>query len=149
MSRENTTTDNAVGERFIRTFKEHKIHGITIEEQLQTYLLIDPNLKSLRSVINQYIKSFNQKPNRKSFNRMSPQKHDTNSSTASMLMIEPTYAQSFSEHFGEDPRRHDVALFKSQSDQILSYMKEIAAKEAEVVNNTFLMITKQILTSNS
>lgn len=86
MSRENTPTDNTVGDRFIRTFKEHKIHGITIEEQLQTYLLIDPNFKSFRSLTNQYIKSLNQKPNRKSFNRMSPQKHDTNSSTVSMLI---------------------------------------------------------------
>lgn len=31
-------------------------------------------------------------------------------------MIEPTHTEVFSEHFGEDPKRHDVALFKSQSD---------------------------------
>ena len=31
MARENTPTDNSVAERFIRIFKEHKIHNTTIE----------------------------------------------------------------------------------------------------------------------
>ena len=46
MSRENTLTDNAVGERFMRTFKEHRIDGITIEENIQSHLHTDPNFKS-------------------------------------------------------------------------------------------------------
>lgn len=34
MSRENTPTDNAVAERFMKTFKNHRIYGATIEEEL-------------------------------------------------------------------------------------------------------------------
>lgn len=33
MARENTPTDNYVAERFMRTFKEHKMHEITIEKK--------------------------------------------------------------------------------------------------------------------
>ena len=56
MSRENTPTDNAVGEKFMRTFKEHKIHSITIEEKLQANSLNNSNFSSFRSVISQYRK---------------------------------------------------------------------------------------------
>ena len=38
MSRENNTTDNAVGERFMRNFKQHKIDGVTSEEKMQSNL---------------------------------------------------------------------------------------------------------------
>lgn len=35
MSRENTPTDNAVAERFMRTFKEHQVNGKTFEQATQ------------------------------------------------------------------------------------------------------------------
>ena len=35
MSSENTPTDNAVAERFMRTFKEHPISGKTFEQATQ------------------------------------------------------------------------------------------------------------------
>lgn len=66
MSRENTPTDNAVAERFMKTFKEHKVQGLTIEQYLLHCLLDNPEFKHSRSVMNQYVKSFNNKPNRKS-----------------------------------------------------------------------------------
>ena len=71
MSRENTPTDNAVGERFMRTFKEHVIDRLTIEEKIQKCLFKDSNFKSFRSIINQYIKNLNEKPNKKSNNKPS------------------------------------------------------------------------------
>lgn len=39
MSRKNTPTDNSVAERFMRTFKEHRIHETTIEEKLSNRIL--------------------------------------------------------------------------------------------------------------
>ena len=77
-SKENTPTDNAVGERFIRTFKQHRIYGITIEEKIQGHLLNNLNFKSFRAITNQYIKSLNQKPNRKS-NKKPSHKHNISS----------------------------------------------------------------------
>lgn len=35
MPRENTPTDNAVAERFMRTFKKHLINGKTFEQATQ------------------------------------------------------------------------------------------------------------------
>ena len=32
MSRENTPMDNAVAERFLKTFKEHRVNGMTIKQ---------------------------------------------------------------------------------------------------------------------
>ena len=60
MARENTPTDNSVAERFMRTFKEHKIYETTIEEKLSNNILIEPNFRSYRSVLNEYIRSLNQ-----------------------------------------------------------------------------------------
>lgn len=106
-SRENTPTDNAVEKRFMRTFKQHKINEVTIEEKIQSHLHIDPNFKSFRSVINQYAKSLNKKPNRKS-KKTSSQKHDNSSYTASMLMIEPRHSKAFSEHFEKYPKAVEI-----------------------------------------
>lgn len=72
MARENTPTDNSVAERFIRTFKEHKIHNTTIEEKLSNSIAIEPNFRSYRAYLNKYVNSLNSKPNR------TPQKHDNN-----------------------------------------------------------------------
>ena len=46
MTRLNTPTDNAVAEKFIRIFKEHKIKNTTIEEKLSDYLAVEPNFNS-------------------------------------------------------------------------------------------------------
>jgi transposase InsO family protein len=61
MARENTPTDNSVAERFMRTFKEHKIFETTIEEKLSNNILIEPNFRSYRSVLNEYTRSLNSK----------------------------------------------------------------------------------------
>ena len=98
MSRPNTPTDNAVAERFMRTFKEHKIKDLTLEERIQNHLVLDSTFNSFRRVINQYVKSINETPNRKSSKKLSPQKQDINSSTASMLMIEPRHHKVVSIH---------------------------------------------------
>lgn len=135
MSRENTPTDNAVAERFMRTFKQHQINGLTIEEKIQTQLNIYPNFKSFRRVINQYVKSLNEKPNKKS-NKTSPHKHDNRSNTASMLMIEPKHTKAFSERFGKDPRATDVKNYVLQSKKVMSILDELAIYKAEVVENT-------------
>ena len=135
MSRENTPTDNAVGERFMRTFKEHKIDGLTIEEKIQDCLFKDPNFKSFLLIINKYIKSLNEKPNKKSKNEP-PYRHDTNSYTASMLMLEPKYPKAFSEHFGKDPRIDEIKYYKLQNNKVISILDELSAKQAEVVSKT-------------
>ena len=44
------------------------------------------------------------------------QRQDINLSTNSILMIEPIYPNAFPEHFSEDQRRHEVELFKYQSE---------------------------------
>lgn len=40
MTRENTPTKLSVAEKFIRTFKEHKIYNITIEEKLSNSITL-------------------------------------------------------------------------------------------------------------
>ena len=52
MSRENTPTDNSVAERFMRTFKNHKIYNTTIEEKLSNSIAIDPNFRSYKATLN-------------------------------------------------------------------------------------------------
>ena len=54
MARENTPTDNSVAERFMRTFKQHKIYNTTIEEKLSNRIAIDPNFRSFRAVLKQH-----------------------------------------------------------------------------------------------
>ena len=82
MARENTPTDNSVAERFLRTFKDHKIYNTTIEEKLSNSIPIEPNFKSYRATLNKYVNSLN----RKSITSITtPQRHDNDVSTASML----------------------------------------------------------------
>ena len=57
MARENTPTDNSVAERFMRTFKQHKIYNTTIEEKLSNSIAIDPNFRSYRATLNRYVNS--------------------------------------------------------------------------------------------
>ena len=65
MSRSSTPKDNAVMERFVRTFKEHKINGIKIQDKLDVEMLYDPQFISFRKLVSQYVKSFNQRVNKK------------------------------------------------------------------------------------
>ena len=74
MARENTPTDNAVAERFMRTFKQHKIYNITVEERLSTEIAINSRFNSYRACLNKYVKSLNNKPNKKSSFK-GPEKH--------------------------------------------------------------------------
>lgn len=51
-------------------------------------------------------------------------------------MIEPEYSKAFSKHYGVDFRRDHIEQFKSQNNDIISILDEIAAKQAEVVDKT-------------
>ena len=133
MSRENTPTDNAVAERFMRTFKEHRINGKTIEQSTQEAIL--SGSKSYRSIVELYTESLNQKPNKKSFIK-SPDRHDKDVRTASMLMAEPIYPKAFSEHFGDDKRRIEIDKYKSENFKVNSILEQLAAKKAEIVERT-------------
>lgn len=82
MGRENTPTDNSVAERFMRTFKNHKIYNTTIEEELSHRIAIEPNFRSYRATLNKYIN----KPNKKSI--VPTQRRDMDITTASMLMMD-------------------------------------------------------------
>ena len=86
MSRENTPTDNAVAERFMRTFKEHEIFGKTFEQTVQESFT--SGAKSYRSILNNFVQSLNKRPNRKTLFK-SPERHDKDVSAASILMLEP------------------------------------------------------------
>ena len=87
MAREITPTDNSIAERFMRTFKEHKIHETTMEEKLSNSILIEHNFRSYRSVLNEYTRSLNGKPNKKF--RTSPRKHNLDVIVASNVTILP------------------------------------------------------------
>lgn len=135
MSRANTPKDNPVAERFIRTFKEHKINGRTFQQELFYQMEINPKFKGYRKVFNLFVKSIKLKPNSKS-GKKSPKKYDKDASIAAMLMVEPTYSKAFSEFYGEDFRREPIDEFKMQNNNVVSILDEIAAKRAEVVNKT-------------
>jgi len=47
MSRYNTPTDNAVAERFMRTFKDHQIDGLAVHDKLNQAALKDLLLKNI------------------------------------------------------------------------------------------------------
>jgi len=135
MSRENTPTDNAVAERFMKTFKEHKTDGIRIEDLLTRCILENPNFRNSRSILNQYVKSLNKKPNKKSLH-VSPERHDKQTFMASMLMAEPTYPKAFSKHFGDDFRFDEISKFKIENAEVVSILNEIVIKKAELVDQT-------------
>ena len=60
MSRENTPTDNAVAERFMRNFKEHLIDGSNLQETLT-----NSEFKFRNSIIRKFVIKLNQTPNKK------------------------------------------------------------------------------------
>jgi len=57
-------TDNAVAERFMRTFKEHEIEGKPFEDLVQEVSV--SRFKSYINIVKLFIKSLNGKPNKKS-----------------------------------------------------------------------------------
>ena len=135
MSRVNSPKDNPVAERFIRTFKEHRINGKTFQEELFYQIEINSKFKGYRKIFNLYVKDLNLKPNLKSMQK-APDRHDLDASVASQLMVEPTYSKAFSELFGPDFRRQHIDQFKSENNNVISILDEIAAKRAEVVEKT-------------
>ena len=86
MSRMNMPKDNAVSERFMRTFKEHKINNKTFQQELFYQIEINSKFKGYRKIFNLYIKSLNLKLNRKSKNK-SPERYNFDANAASMLMV--------------------------------------------------------------
>ena len=90
MSRENTPTDNAVAERFMRTFKKHQVGGKTFEQATQESIISGE--KSYRMILNIFIQSLNRRPNKKTFLK-SPDKHDKDVLAASILMQTPKYTK--------------------------------------------------------
>ena len=134
MSRENTPTDNSVAERFMRTFKEHKIYDTTIEEALSNHIATEPNFRSFRAVLNRYVKNLNKKPNKKS--RTAPEQHDKSVSAASILMAPPKYTQAKSKRITNDFRVDEVEKFKAENPKVIRVLAELAAKKAELVDKT-------------
>ena len=133
MSRENTPTDNAIAERFMRTFKEHQVSGKTFEQSTQESLI--SGAKSYKSILNVFTQSLNKRPNRKTLLK-SPERYDNDILTASLLMQEPKYPKAFSKRYGPDSRRDEIIEYKSQAYKVVSILEEYAAKKAEIVNNT-------------
>lgn len=121
----------------MRTFKEHKINGKIIEQSIHEAIISNtsPGSKSYRNIVNNYIVSLNQKPNRKSFYK-SPERHDIDVTAASLLMHEPLHSRAFSERYGEDNRRNEISKFKSENLKVVSLLEEIASKRAEIVDRT-------------
>lgn len=139
MSRENTPTDNPVAERMIRTFKGHCVNGLKIQEAIQNALILNFNNKRkgtiFRSIVNNYVKIINNKPNKKSLKK-GPEKHDKDVSTAAIFMTDPKYPKAFSEHFGDDIRRLEIDRYKTENKKVIDLLQEFAAKKAEVVDET-------------
>jgi integrase len=133
MSRENTPTDNAVAERFMRTFKEHQVGGKTFEQVTQESIISGE--KPYRRILNIFIQSLNRRPNKKTLLK-SPDKHDKDISAASLLMRAPRHTKAFSERYGSDRRRDEILAYKSQASEVVSVLEECAAKRSELVDKT-------------
>lgn len=134
MSRANSPKDNAVAERFIRTFKEHKIDDKTFQEELLSQLEMNSKFKGYRKIFNRYVKNLDLKPNTKS-KMKSPEQHDNDSRVASMLMVEPKYSKALSELYGTDFRREHIDIYKLEKKGVISILEEIA-RRAEIVDKT-------------
>ena len=59
MARENTPTNNSVAEKFMKTFKNHKIYNTTIEEEIFNNITMDFNFRYYRATLNKYVNSLN------------------------------------------------------------------------------------------
>lgn len=135
MSRQNTPTDNAVAERFMRTFKEHQINYRTMHTECQHMFRNKPSYKGYWAILRKYVNSLNNTPNLKT-SQTSPERHDKSTTAASELMAEPLHLKARSERYGPDFRRDEVKHFSEQNSKVISILEEIAAKRAEVVNTT-------------
>jgi hypothetical protein len=49
VTKKNTLTDNSVAEKFMKTFKNHKIYNTTIKEELSNSIAIEPNFRSYKA----------------------------------------------------------------------------------------------------
>ena len=132
MSRINSPKDNAVAERFICTFKEHKINNKTFQQELFNQIEINSKFQGSRKFFNLYVKDLNLKSNTKS-NLKAPERHDLEASVAAQLMVEP---EAFSEFYGPDFRRDHIDQFKRQNNDVISILNEIAAAKAELIEKT-------------
>ena len=135
MSRPGTPKDNAVMERYMRTFKNHKILRNTIQDEFDQALSIQPQFKSYRKIINKFIKSLNEKINKKSFPE-TPNNKDKRIERTSQLMLDPLYTKAFSNVHGNDSRLEHVEQYRKESDRTHQYLAEIAAMKAEVIDKT-------------
>lgn len=77
----------------------------------------------------------NTRPNRKTLLK-SPERHDKDVLTASLLMVEPKYSKAFSNKYGNDYRREEILEYNTQTYNIVSMLEEYAAKKAEFVDKT-------------
>ena len=136
MSRQNTPTDNAVAERFMRTFKEYRFEGFTLQETLCSYDQLKTR-KSPQSIVREYIQNLNKTANKKSKRETSETRY-LKAKIASTLMRDPKHPKAFSTPYGgnPDPRMPEIDEYKSQNHQIIKILDEIATKKAEVVDNT-------------
>jgi putative transposase len=131
MSRATTPTDNPVAERLMRTFKEHSINGKPLQEFLFDELELYGEIKSYQKIVNKYVGSLNQTPNKKSLLK-APEQHDMDVSTASMSV----HSKGFSERFGKDIRNQEIEKFKDQNLEVIGILQELAARKSEIVDTT-------------
>ena len=134
MARENTPTDNSLVELDMRTFQEHKVDRITIEEELLSTMTLNAKFNSYRSYFNLYIKSLNGIPNKKSFIR--PERDDKGSTIASMLMVEPFHSKAQFEYISEDLRLPCIKKYKLDKQKVVSFLQDPAVQKAELVDRT-------------
>lgn len=125
MSRDSTSIDNSVFERFISILKRIRIDKLTLKENLEYEIKKNSNFKSFRSVVPKYIKILNEKPNKKT-NDYSPKKRDQNVSFALALIMEPVSPKAYSKHFGLDPRLEYIQKFKDENSRVLKILEQIA-----------------------
>lgn len=135
MSRRSTPKDNAVMERFVRTFKEHRIDGIKIQDKLDAEIFYDPKFLSFRKLISQYVKSLNQRVNKKT-SPYTPVTAYKQNKMASKLMSPPVHTKAFSYVYGDDPRLVHVKQYQQEAKETHQALAEVAAVRAELVNRT-------------
>lgn len=127
MSRENTPTDNAVVERFMRTFKDHLIDGVKLQEAL-----FNCEFKSCKTIRRKYVENLNRTPNNQTAQKGSGIANNR-VTVASMLMRD---TKAFSKYLEGDPRSDQIIKYKQQNNAVGSILDEIAARKAEIVNET-------------
>lgn len=117
----------------MRTFKKHQGSVKTFKQSIQESII--SGAKSYRSILNIFIQSLNKKPNRKTLPK-SPDRHNNDVLTASLLMCEPKYFKAFLRWYGPDYRRDEIFEYKSQTYEVVSVLEKYATKKAEIVENT-------------